>query len=873
MKAHTNDFKNEIKKFGREISSKVFHYFNFSLITENDNSLITENGLNLVTEQFNENDKEQILEENINQIRIVQDGQLLKSLMKVVELETKHDIDIKDVIRVNFGILVNENYEYLDYGNYIVYKKTYNASNKAWNYVCYDMMLYSMIQYKRLNISYPINVRNYLKAIANKMGINFANENDNFTNYNQIIVKDYFQDKNVTLRDILDFLSQTTASVICINNNDELEVRYTNVAGTYQTVQGTDLYLENVDDEENFNLELKGNIIQNGTPSPDGAREIETVTGNQEIDIIGKNLFDVDGNVSQGTRVKYGDYGLTFTKNVNRVCRIDLPIVMPSGTYTISMDKVNSTLSGDNKLSIGIMLYASSVQTIQPLVNGTFTTISSFNQLYFFINNDQSDSATITIDNIQLEKGSNATSFESCKANIYEIDLDDIELCKIGDYQDKIYKDNGKWYLYKEIGKTLLNGTQNITRRNNGDGSTTLSFNVISDVLILLPGSTYSNRFVYSQSSTDGNEGFGYASGNIYVEIKRNRLSDISTTTKQVESMTEWLSNNNTTFYYILETPITIEITNEELINQLESIRLLTGTNIIMTDYHSPIKLTYLSEIETIDEEMLKDINVNFGEKYGPINKISLVDSENNIEYTSQNDISIEKNNLIEIKINDNPITLNGDIETICNNILKRLSGIYYSINDFNSTGICYFDYLDVFKVSIEGNEYKCLLLNDEIEITQGLQETIYSDHLNNSNTETNNYETNNWTNKEVQQKIVQLSDTKVGNKNVVSSINSSNELIIVDTNKIMNRKTISGITDSDGFLDIQVDNKYIILSATAQFSSNDYGFIIPYYYYNNGSPKWLLKIENKNKTSLANTEITVIVYYAKIKEEYEWQI
>ena len=41
----------------------------------------------------------------------------------------------------------------------------------------------------------------------------------------------------------------------------------------------------------------------------------------------------------------------------------------------------------------------------------------------------------------------------------YEISLGNIELCKIGDYQDYIYKNNNKWYLHKEIGKIDLTGT------------------------------------------------------------------------------------------------------------------------------------------------------------------------------------------------------------------------------------------------------------------------------------------------------------------------------------------------------------------------------------------------------------------------------
>ena len=1105
MKTHTTDFKNEIKKFGKQISSKVFRYFSFSLITEDNNFLITENGLNLVLEQFDKNNKEQIIEENINDIKIIQDSQLLRSLMKKIELETMVELDIKDVIRVNFGILVNENYEYLDYGNYVVYKKTYNASNKSWNYVCYDMMLYSMIQYKRLNISYPITIRNYLKAIADKMGIGFANENDDFTNYNQLIKKDYFQGKNVTLRDILDFLSQATASVICINENDELEIRYPQNVGEYETQEGTSLSIENAGDCSDLLFDLYGDTSQNGTPTSSTPVNVDTVTGRQDIIVEGKNLFNpttftTKNNVSCSQEGVITSTGSTTTAwgYSNR----NITMTMKAGTYTFSLyisqvgstsnflcmriynssntqlgeirrtnaGTYSTTITFSQETTIGIMFKfeANDVSTLQIENGSTSTDYKSYSETTYEINLgknlfpipfltstgsgnillnyainipsgvytlsfknrysptqnqnvrfDYEDGTYLTItitpsqtqntftlaknvtkltwyvreainiSNIQLEKGSQATSYREYKTPI--------ELCKIGDYKDFIRKGTGKnlfdkdnlnyvgryyvsnngtvtasaydkmiyvklepnttytftqtarsnvtvrpslftsipevnsvgtvlgtftgtgaitqtftttntaiyftwvyynqnslngyteqqmldsiqielgnqstlfepygfkdkWYLYKTIGKVVFNGSESWTKTSDVGISVFYNQNTILSTV----RNALSNYFTYKFANQEGKMYF--ASDTRICFVMNSSYTDGN-------SFKTWLGTHNTTVYYVLATPTITEITDSELLNQLKSIELLEGINNITIDSNnlsSSLSLTYLSEMDTINEEYLKDINVNFGENFGPVNKISLVDSENKIEYMAQDDIAIEKNNLIEIRMTDNPILLNSDQEFVCNNILKKLSGIYYSINDFSLTGICYYDYLDIFKVSIEGNSYKCLLLNDEIEITQGLQETIYSDPLENSDTETDNYKTNNLSNKEVQQKIVQLSDNKVENKSVVSSINSSNETAVIETNKILNRKEITSTTDSNGFIDVGLNKDYVIVGATAQFSSNDYGFVIPCYYYNSGSPRWLLKIESKSRVALANTEITVIVYYTKIKEGYVWQI
>jgi hypothetical protein len=89
----------------------------------------------------------------------------------------------------------------------------------------------------------------------------------------------------------------------------------------------------------------------------------------------------------------------------------------------------------------------------------------------------------------------------------YPIYLGDIELCKIETYQDYIYKDNGVWYLHKEIGKVVLNGTEGGgTIYDNGQrfGYTSNNVTEIANVLINTASSvsnltpSYSNRFTSS---------------------------------------------------------------------------------------------------------------------------------------------------------------------------------------------------------------------------------------------------------------------------------------------------------------------------------------------------------------------------------------
>ena len=54
----------------------------------------------------------------------------------------------------------------------------------------------------------------------------FANEYDEFANYDKEISSDLYKDLGYTYRDVFDELAQVTASTICLNDNNDLEIRY-----------------------------------------------------------------------------------------------------------------------------------------------------------------------------------------------------------------------------------------------------------------------------------------------------------------------------------------------------------------------------------------------------------------------------------------------------------------------------------------------------------------------------------------------------------------------------------------------------------------------------------------------------------------------
>ena len=421
MRTHTSEFKEEINQFGRQIQGKITYYPSYDLVSEGNDNILTESNLQIISEQANYDEPIEISEEDIFSISIIKNGDLLQSLMKELDFETKEELNIGSVVNPQLGLLINGDYEYLDYGNYIVNSKEFNMDTETWNYVCYDKMLFAMIKYRGLsNVEYPITIKQFINKLCNKVGLEF--QDSQFVNQNQLIYEDLYKNRDVTYRDIFDDISKIVAGNLMINDNDKLIVAY-------------------------------------------------------------------------------------------------------------------------------------------PL-----------------------------------------------------------------------------------------------------------------------------------------------------------------------------------------------------------------ETN------------------DTIDENYLKDTNVRVSEKIGVINSIAILDTDNNLQYIAEDTQSIKENEMTRITITDNLIALNGETQDIADNILNKLNGFYYYANDLQTIGVCYYDFLDMFNVEARGEVYQCLLLNNEITITQGIEEHIFTEKFEEVETNKNEYTTSVISNKQVQFKIDTQEgkiESKVEKDGVISAINQSAEEIQIQANKL----------------------------------------------------------------------------------------
>jgi hypothetical protein len=191
--------------------------------------------------------------------------------------------------------------------------------------------------------------------------------------------------------------------------------------------------------------------------------------------------------------------------------------------------------------------------------------------------------------------------------------------------------------------------------------------------------------------------------------------------------------------------------------------------------------------VDTFDETFLKSTNINFEKKIGPINRVVIVDSESNLEFPGpwRNPESEEQ---YEIRIVDNEFTFNGDTYNIATGIHLEITDMEYYYCDFSTTGICYLDFLDRFLIIRNNIEYPCLLLNNEITITNGIEEHIFAEETSLTQNIGREYSTSILNSKETslivnkqQKEII----SKVSKGDVISSINQSPEQIQIQANKI----------------------------------------------------------------------------------------
>lgn len=374
---------------------------------------------------------------------------------------------------------------------------------------------------------------------------------------------------------------------------------------------------------------LLGDASQSGTPTTDAPIPVNTVTGEQAVKIEGKNLFDNSASATWG----HSSTSVSSLSNGVRVSQIDSGTFRASGWVicraedfigkTISLS-AKMTPSNSNKGAMYIAFSDATGSSRTVLKTGTSSgsisaTISSVDQtkpyiavaLYSNYDGTGSNGCYVDYSELQLELGSTATAYEPYQGQEFEVDLGSIELAKIGDYQDRIYKTGGKWYVEKQVGKVVLDGTE--TWNTSGNQYYT---SILQSVVAPTPNTStllgYSQYFLV--------QGYNYQTDTNLVFHPDKNLQIRNTNYPTKADWTTWLASNPTVVYYALATPTNTQITNQTLITELDAIlqaQLYKGVNNISTSsVNQPAILELSYETFSDYDEYNKFVWINQLAKY-----------------------------------------------------------------------------------------------------------------------------------------------------------------------------------------------------------------------------------------------------------------
>ena len=317
----------------------------------------------------------------------------------------------------------------------------------------------------------------------------------------------------------------------------------------------------------------------------------------------GKNLFDhsyLKQQDSSGglTMTSTGDV-ITINGKLTNPGNIKLSDVFPNifdvnKTYTLKIDVVGGSgaIGEGTGITFAFSLFNSSnTKYIRTNVNATAldniasvtfsgSVFAGEEKLHLLLQNWRLGNTYSNYQvRIQIEEGSSATSYESYKAALTNIYLDE-PLRKVGDYADYIDFNNKK--VVRNVSKKVFNGTDNdVYWGKNRDYGDYVSFYTTSDVKTFkeINGLGYSNVAKVTSwdkiSNSNGNYWWQFLPTSYGMRINKSYLSNYDSATDKIGVFKTWLKSNNIEVVQALNTPI------EQSIN-LPEIEVLDGNSTLL---------------------------------------------------------------------------------------------------------------------------------------------------------------------------------------------------------------------------------------------------------------------------------------------------
>lgn len=260
---------------------------------------------------------------------------------------------------------------------------------------------------------------NEVIAFFNQEGtITFSNEPDKYYRFTILNRDDYVSQ--------LDKFRTCTIALHCQPYKYKLNEEAEELENEYVEQEGTSLSFTNTL-EAPMGIDLKGNTLQNGTPTPSSPIPINNVSGDNQVNVVGKNHYNINVNYDWiGSNTNYTITGNTINVN-GKYFVASLQNVKQNTNYTISATR---QIIQDNNTCGTIRIFTQDKSQMLGEGKTTFTFNTGNNsQIYVLLYAGLNQQGNVNFSNIQLEKGNQATTYEAYNGTTYNIDLPVENLC------------------------------------------------------------------------------------------------------------------------------------------------------------------------------------------------------------------------------------------------------------------------------------------------------------------------------------------------------------------------------------------------------------------------------------------------------------
>lgn len=421
------------------------------------------------------------------------------------------------------------------------------------------------------------------------------------------------------------------------------------------------------------------------SPSINFPAEIQNVTSNIEVSTSNKNLLDISGVNSSIYGVNYiaeenGSLLMNGKKiggnnsNFNKQTKI----MLNSGSYVCSYEILSGSIKKDD-VNVSIKMYLvnsvdnSSVMIGELGANNKYKFDITKDGIYYLRLGIYSDN--VVFDNakviIQIEKSSVATSHIKHRGQNVTFPL--AEGQKL--YKDSYLAEDG---IHHKRFQVILDGDETITKHTTYNTSNYSCFYYNMSKKVIKPSSQYGKAgvlcshleerswiSVYSEKKDE--DGFAVSRDNDYTLFIKISNSIAST----VEELKNWLSQNNMTFEFILQTEEVEAYTEEQKeaynkLQQIETYRDVTHVNAMSEELEAIIEVEYYTEFVGDKGETGKDGTNGKDGKDGV--------NGTNATINGVETLTIQADNHIIATQSGNVLTLSLDVDL--NEILARLTAL-----------------------------------------------------------------------------------------------------------------------------------------------------------------------------------------------------